>query len=233
MQRKIFYTLLLLFILPLFTEAQQVNQYDRKGERHGTWKKFYSNSQIRYEGTFDHGKEKGTFLFYDEKSDGKPSIMKTFLENSSIAEVRFFFPSGKLKSEGKMDKKNRIGTWKYFYSNGKIILSTETYKNGLIDGITTIYDKNGNIIEETIYNNGIKSGFQKKYTDTGKLIEIITYKNGKRNGEASFYENNGTLALRGNYLNDKKVGKWIRYKNGKMVGEEFPNKKKKKPITSK
>ncbi|WP_196892425.1 toxin-antitoxin system YwqK family antitoxin [Aureivirga marina] len=229
MQKLLFYTFLIAAIFSQKSFAQ-VNQFDKNGKRHGAWKKYYSNNQIRYEGQFNHGKEVGVFLFYDEKSDGKPTIMKKFQENSSIAEVLFFFPTGKLKSEGKMDGKNRIGEWKYYYNDGKRLLSKENYQNGKLDGITTVFDKNGKIIEETIFIAGEKNGIQKKYTDAGKLIEAITFKNNKRNGEASFYGVDGVLVLRGQYLNDKKVGKWIRFKNGKKVGEEFPNKRKERPI---
>ena len=45
--------------------AQGVNQVDANGERDGLWQKFYEGtSQLRYEGTFQHGKEVGTFKFY-------------------------------------------------------------------------------------------------------------------------------------------------------------------------
>ena len=44
------------------SEAQNnINQMDDDGQRHGVWKKFYSNNRVRYVGTFDHGKEIGLF----------------------------------------------------------------------------------------------------------------------------------------------------------------------------
>ncbi|WP_196886325.1 toxin-antitoxin system YwqK family antitoxin [Aureivirga sp. CE67] len=229
MKNNTIITLITACFISVVSFAQSVNQFDKNGKRHGKWKKFYSNNQVRYEGQFNHGKEVGVFLFYDEKSDGKPSIMKKFEENSSISEVMFFFPSGKRKSEGKMDYKNRIGTWTYYFSDGLKVLSTENYKDGLLDGISITYDRTGVIIDETSFSKGKKEGLQKKYTDKKKLVEVITYKNGKRNGEASFYDNNGNLIKRGNYLDDKKVGKWTRYKNGKIIGTDYPNKKKEKP----
>ena len=56
---------LFVFLLPVLASAQDVNQLDADGKRHGIWKKNFENTKIlRYQGEFFHGKEIGVFTFY-------------------------------------------------------------------------------------------------------------------------------------------------------------------------
>ena len=59
-------TVLLILVVSFIGNAQdKLNQFDDKGERHGTWKGYYDDSKLlRYEGSFIHGKESGLFTYY-------------------------------------------------------------------------------------------------------------------------------------------------------------------------
>ena len=49
-----------LFLLCFVTAicAQNTNQLDAKGKRHGIWKKYFDGTKVlRYEGQFDHGRK--------------------------------------------------------------------------------------------------------------------------------------------------------------------------------
>ena len=49
--------------------SQSINQLDAQGKKHGIWKGTYSDTgRPRYEGTFEHGKELGTFRFFDNNT---------------------------------------------------------------------------------------------------------------------------------------------------------------------
>ena len=48
----------------IFFQSFSQNQYLENGNRNGPWKGYYDNGQIRYEGTFDDGKEIGLFKYY-------------------------------------------------------------------------------------------------------------------------------------------------------------------------
>ena len=55
----------LFLIVTSLVYAQDINQFDESGKRHGVWKKYFEGTkQLRYEGKFDHGKEVGKFLFH-------------------------------------------------------------------------------------------------------------------------------------------------------------------------
>ena len=77
-----------------------MNQLDSNGQRHGLWSKNYKDSdQIRYEGTFVHGKESGVFNFFCSDCGNIPSMKKLFIINSEIAEVSYFSKNGKITNE--------------------------------------------------------------------------------------------------------------------------------------
>ena len=124
----------LTFIFGCNLSFAQINQKDPNGERHGVWKKYYSNKRVRYVGNFVHGKEVGSFKFYSAASSKFPTVVKIFNKNTNIAEVTFYKVDGKVESKGLMNGKNREGNWTYYHEDGKTIMSEEVYKNGKLHG---------------------------------------------------------------------------------------------------
>lgn len=202
--------------------AQELNQVDADGNRHGLWqKKFPGTDQLRYEGTFEHGKEVGTFKFYCEDCKKTPMVVQEFKANSSISEVKYYTVKGKLVSEGKLDGKERVGEWLFYPKNSTKVMSREFYKNGKLDGLKTTYYLNQAVTEEITYVNGLKEGPNNYYSPEGVLLKKLQYRNDLLVGPAFYYDAGGNLSIEGNYKNDKKHGLWKYYKNGKVVLEEI------------
>jgi len=199
--------------------AQKINQLDANGKRTGIWKKNYENGRIRYTGSFVAGKEVGTFKFYRNEAGSVPHIVKEYSVKSDSAFVQFFNPLGKLKAEGNMIGKNRVGVWKYYFTNGKIF-SEENYSNGKLEGTLKNYYSNGKLTEESQYKDGLKNGVSKIYTEKGILIEEVIYIAGKLNGEAKYYDLNGKIKQKGLYKNGAKEGKWEFYIDGEITTEK-------------
>ena len=214
-----------LILFQMSFSQEVINQLDDKGNRHGKWEKKHENGSIRYQGEFSHGKEIGLFKFYTENNAKSPDFTKEYNLKSDSVKVSYFYSDAKLKSEGKMIGKNRVGFWTYYFNDGKTKLSEETYKNGLLTGDYKIYYLNGNLTEWSIYKNGLLNGPSKRFTEEGKLVEEINYTNGKLNGEVKYFNNNGELILKGQYINDVAVGAWESYENGKIKEVFYPNKK--------
>ncbi|WP_275316090.1 toxin-antitoxin system YwqK family antitoxin [Tenacibaculum bernardetii] len=213
--KRIFSTVILLSVFFVVSvEAQKLNKLDVNGKRTGVWKKNYDNGKIRYSGTFKNGKEIGVFKFYNITSSTIPTIIKTFVNDT--ADVKFYNQLGKLKSEGKMIGKKRIGKWVYYFSNGKIF-SEEEYKDGKLDGNLKNYYPNGNLTQETFYKQGKKDGVSKTYTDSAILIEEVFYVNGMLEGEGKYFDLKGVIKEKGVYKNGKRVGKWEFYMDGEIV----------------
>lgn len=202
----------------LHTNAQEeFNRENANGERIGKWQKFHENGRMRYRGQFKNGKEVGVFKYYSIVSSDHPIVIKTFSEDSDIAQVEFYTEKGILESNGKMEGKNRVGTWYYYHADGMGILSEENYKNGQLNGVSKTYYKTGKITEEMNYKNGLLDGNLKRYADNGVLIDDVIYVDGKLNGLAKYYDLKGNLIYTGPYENDERVGKWEFYIEGELA----------------
>ncbi len=214
---SIFFSLCFISITAL---AQDINQFDSNGKRHGVWKKkFPGTDQLRYEGQFEHGKEVGVFKFYCQECGKQPASIRTY-NNKGIAKVQYFTASGKLVSEGDMIEKNREGEWVYYHKKGNTVMTRELYKGGKLEGKTTTYYPNGQVTEELTYVNGIKEGENLYYSPDGVLLKKLKYRNDKLQGPAEYYDAHGNVTIKGNYRNGKKHGLWQYFKNGKKVLEE-------------
>ncbi len=213
-------------ILTLFltnVSAQSINQLDDNGERHGYWKaNFEKTNQPRYEGTFEHGNEVGTFKFY-KLVDGKSKLSATreFLPNSDKINVKFYSSKGKLISEGMMRDKLFIGTWIYYHNKSNGILTIENYNDkGLLEGEKTVFYENGQVAEKSIYVDGLIDGTSMWYSPNGKILKEFAYKNGVLHGVSKYYNKDGQPLAEGSYKNDKKHGIWKYYENGVLTEEK-------------
>ena len=206
---------------PSLLGQNDINQNDADGRRHGIWKKYYPGTkQLRYEGTFEHGKEVGTFKFYCEECKDKPTAVKEYNEENNKANVKYFTIKGKLVSEGMMEGQNRIGEWLYFHEKSKAVMTRENYVNGKLDGKKITYYPNGIVTEELSFKNGVMEGENNYYSPEGILIKKLQYRNNELQGEAFYYDAFGNTVISGFYKNGKKHGLWKYYKNGKVELEE-------------
>ncbi|MEM7085494.1 MAG: hypothetical protein AAF489_04885 [Bacteroidota bacterium] len=202
--------------------AQEINQMDSAGERHGVWKKkFPGSNQLRYEGQFEHGVEVGTFKFYCDDCGSQPMVVKEFSSKPGEAKVSYFTKRGKLVSEGLMKDKDRIGEWLYYHEKSKTVLTQEVYVNGQLDGVKKTYYPNGNLTEEITYENGSREGPNHYYSPDGVLLKKLQYINDLLHGPAEYYDSKGNVTIKGQYLKGKKHGLWKYYKNGKLELEEI------------
>lgn len=221
--RSIFLFCVLVFTcLPVL--GQEYNTYDSKGKRHGKWQKKYDNSdQIRYEGTFNHGKEIGDFKFYKPSSGDSPTAVKTFSKDNDTVKVKYFTQKGKVISQGQMIDKERIGLWEYFHNSSKEIMMTEHYRLGKLDGEQRTYFENGQLTENTSYVNGKRQGKRLIYSEKGVVIKEFIYENDQLHGTTKYYDTDGNLIIEGKYKRDRKNGIWNYYTNGKLSEQKlFP-----------
>lgn len=201
-------------------QAQNYNQFDTLGKRHGQWRKTFKDTKIlRFEGQFNHGKEIGTFKFYKNvKGEAVLAATRTYNENSEVAKVTFYNTKGQVISEGQMKGKTYIGNWKYYQNGTKQLLTQEHYDAlGRLDGERLIYYKNGQVSEQNNYKAGERQGISNWYAQNGTLVKTYTYLNGKLHGPAKFYDIKGELITEGYYKNDKKRGTWKYYDKGTLL----------------
>lgn len=211
---------IILFLITCNMLAQETNQFDAEGNRHGIWQQYYKGSkQLRYEGNFLHGKETGIFKFYCETCKDQPAVTKEFNEANSLATVKYYSPEGKLLSEGIMDGKIREGTWKYYDEESCKLILEETYHKDKLEGEKITYYDNGLVTEKANYKEGVLDGENIFWNENGNLIKALNYENGKLNGKAVFYTSSGQKMMEGYYKDDKESGIWKYYSDGKVVQE--------------
>ena len=220
---NIIYSFLFFLICNSVAFAQNVNQFDADGKRHGIWKKnFEGTSVLRYEGEFFHGKEIGLFKFYKNiKNKAILTATKHFNEDNNTAEVKFLASNGKLISEGQMDGKIHVGIWKYYQKNSDKLLTLEHYNaNGELTGERFVYYPNTKIAEKQNYLKGKLNGVSFWYSENEVVLKEYMYVNGELHGQAKFYNPKGELVSEGQYKKNKKHGVWKYYENGKLVDEK-------------
>ncbi len=215
-----------------YSLSQEINQLDSDSLRHGIWKKNFSGTKsIRYEGQFEHGKEVGLFKFYkyvDEQS--VLTATKKFNDSNNIAEVRFYSSKGKLISEGNMNGKIYIGSWKYYHKNSDNLMRMEQYDNeGLQQEELLVYYDNGNLAEKSNFKNGKLEGKSILYSEKGIKIKEFIYRDKVLDGPSKYYSNKGLLIIEGNYRNGKKHGIWKYYEDGKLTNEKDFTRRSKNP----
>jgi antitoxin component YwqK of YwqJK toxin-antitoxin module len=218
------------------TFAQQINQFDAQGKRHGVWKKNFEKTKVlRYQGEFNHGKEVGVFKFY--KSVNNKAVLsatKNFQTDTDLVEVKFYASNKKVISEGNMRGKLHIGKWLYYHNKSNQLMTEEFYNDkGELDGEKKIYYLDGTLAESAWYKSGKVDGESKWYSKTGVLIRFFNYKNGELHGKFQDFDDNGVLAKEGQYQKDRRHGVWKFYKNGKLDKEKDFTRRSKNPYKKK
>ena len=90
-------------------------------------------------GLYADGEKTGIWEFhYIEEEGNKVLAFKgEYINGIAIGKHRHYYPSGRLKEEGKYESGMKEGEWKKFNENGEVIL-TILYKNGVefkLDGV--------------------------------------------------------------------------------------------------
>lgn len=196
------------------------NQLDDKGLRHGIWKGYHEGSKrLRYEGTFEHGKEKGIFKYYDDTKAAPIIATRDFSKGDGSCYVTFFDQKGNKVSEGLLINKLFQGEWKYYHKESKEIMTQEFYTLGKLSGWRKVFFKNAKLAEEVFYSEGKKNGIARIYSEAGKVIEALNYKNDVLEGIATYYDGQGIKLYEGQYKKGVRVGMWKFYENEKIVKE--------------
>lgn len=224
--------IIVILLITFSVFAQDVNKVDVNGKKHGLWKGIYEESKrVRYEGTFEHGKEVRMFKFFDDTKAGTIIATREFNSNNNSCYTIFYNQNKNKVSEGKVVNKQFDGEWKYYHDDLPSIMTLELYVNGKLNGIRKVFYKSGAIAEETTYKNGIKDGRYKSFAENGVVLEESNYNNGEYDEQAIYRNVDNQIASQGFYKKGKKAGIWKMLEKGKLkdVNMNYQNKNFKKP----
>lgn len=220
---KLRLTVVLALFISITALAQ--NKMDAEGKRDGKWQGTYPSKRLRYEGTFDHGKETGTFKFYEDTEGSPLMASREFATDGSCVTV-FYDAKGKKASEGKEVNKMQEGEWKFYHPSSGKLVTTETYSKGKLSGIRKIYYPEGMVAEEMNFSNGMKNGPYKKYSPKGVVMEESAYKDDKLQGPVTYRDEDNKVICTGQFAANKKTGVWKYFEKGKLVKQENMTNKK-------
>jgi len=224
--------IILVLIVSCISYAQNSNQKDAEGKRHGIWQKDFNGTKVlRYKGQFNHGQEVGTFKFY-KNLDGQSVLTatKTYNNSNDLADVTFYSSTKKIISKGKMRGKTYIGKWVYYHNKSKVVMTEENYnESGYLDGVKKTFYLNGQLAQLEHYNAGVLVGESRWFSELGKVIRIVNYENGELHGLAKSFDAKGRLEQEGVYQKDRRHGIWKFYKNGKLTKQQDFTRRSKNP----
>lgn len=122
---------------------------------------------------------------------------------------KFYYPNGKISSEGNMRDNKPDGYWKTYFESGKI-KSEGNRKNFQLDSVWKFYNEQGKIMFEFNYKEGKKNGPKKTFdSKEGFLLMMENYANDLKQGNTV------------NYYKDGKVKQTIPFLNGKEEGTGY------------
>jgi antitoxin component YwqK of YwqJK toxin-antitoxin module len=102
---------------------------------------------------------------------------------------KFYYPNGKLSSEGPMRDGKPDGYWKTYHTNGNI-KSEGNRKDFQLDSTWKFYNDKGKITYEYTYKAGKKTGPVRTYNSEGWLESEDSYVNNIKDGTCiTFYKN--------------------------------------------
>lgn len=105
---------------------------------------------------------------------------------------QFFYPDGRLSSEGMIRDGKPDGYWKSYYPGGKM-KSEGNRKDFQLDSVWKFYNEEGRLILEITYIQGKKNGTRTSYLDKETVRE--NYKNDLKDGFTCYYYPDGKVRL--------------------------------------
>jgi antitoxin component YwqK of YwqJK toxin-antitoxin module len=215
--KQLFKIVFLIFSISIFSQTD-INKLDANGKKIGLWKGVFEDTKRpRYEGTFEHGKETGTFKYFDDTKAGTIIATRDFSKSDGSCYTIFFDQKTNKVSEGVVKNKLFEGQWKYYHQESKEIMTLENYKNGKLNGPRKVFYKTSKLAEEINYLEGKKNGVGKTFAENGKQIDEHHYVNDVYEGIAVYFDGNGKKLYEGAYKNNSKIGIWKFYENDKVV----------------
>jgi len=153
--------------------------------------------------------------------------------------VKFYYPGGKLSSEGTMREGKPDGYWKTYYENG-VLKSEGNRKNFLLDSVWKFYDDSAMLLVSITYAADKKNGLKTTYRQGEMTTE--TFVNDIKQGPTTYFYPNGKVRLVVNFVSglengiareldtDGTVITYMEYKRGFLVSRERINRKDSKGL---
>jgi antitoxin component YwqK of YwqJK toxin-antitoxin module len=168
----------------LFAQTDTLNREDENGWKQGYWiikaEMLEGNlcpaGQKVEEGRFLNNRKIGTWKYYF--CSGRVKSEMTYREDKS-AYCKNYYENGILQEEGVWKNGDWVGKYKYFYESGKPFYDFQFDENGKREGLQKYFHENGNTMIEGEWSDGKESGVIKEFNAYGQLVSEKTFNEGK------------------------------------------------------
>jgi antitoxin component YwqK of YwqJK toxin-antitoxin module len=131
--------------------------------------------------------------------------------------TKYFFPNGKVSSEGVLVNGKPEGYWRTYYDTG-VLRSEGNRRRFQLDSTWRFYAGNGVLQSEINYLADRKEGPSRRFDTTGVLISEEHYVNDLREGLARYYHPNGQVQKEVPFKAGKEEGRGYEYSaDGRVV----------------
>lgn len=177
-------------------QPASVNLYSKEGKPIGHYRSWYENGVVKAETHYDSlGNHDQPVKEYYPNGILEHEVVYSGL---ALKMVRWYYDSGKLKSEEPHSGYSRHGMCTYYYASGKL-QSAMNYKDGRKDGNSKTYSENGTLISDLNYSRGQWDSLCKWYFPNGKIWREAYYEEGIRNGSFKEWDRKGHLVYTQEY----------------------------------
>jgi antitoxin component YwqK of YwqJK toxin-antitoxin module len=118
---------------------------------------------------------------------------------------KYFYPNGKVSSEGTMRDGKPDGYWKTYYETGKL-KSEGNRRNFQLDSIWRFYTEDDKPSMEFSYKDGKKNGYKKTYNKDGKTDSEELYSDDVKQGPTNYYYKEGQLWKKIPFVKNREEG---------------------------
>ena len=124
---------------------------DKKGQRHGEFRRFIGNDTLAELSHYVHGMLHGARTLYS--ASGAVEIQENYVNDTLHGDYQVFFANGDLRIEGVYAHGVMGGIWKRYYPDGQV-LEEVTYAENVENGPFVEYHENGKLKTRGHYLDG-------------------------------------------------------------------------------
>ena len=199
-------------------ERQFINRVNERGEKHGVWKTFHANGQVKEEEYYRNGVLDGPILLFTERGtpiggsivrDGETIEVSAPMTAFPIELTTFYDDGATIRRRGTYLDSIPIGYHYFFNSSG-------------VPERVIRYNENGiRIGEGPVDGNSRINGEYRTFFDTGELRTVARYTNNAPNGEITYFYKGGNREQTGFFNMGVREGEWKWYfPSGNILREE-------------
>jgi antitoxin component YwqK of YwqJK toxin-antitoxin module len=199
----------------LVRDPEEISNVEVKTEYH-------PNGTPKLTATYKNGQLEGVAREYDETGkivkgivfeEGKP-VASGIVDDRGLFQDGWkeFYPSGKVRAEGRYRNGKRSGKWQFYYPDGQLEQIGIFNNKGEYNGDWVWYYPSGAVRIEQAFIDGMEDGAFREYAEDGTIIAQGDYIEGLQHGDWVIYT--GLEQTEGRFKDGERHGKWKTYSIG-------------------